>query len=98
MWYQKDYNNRMINYILDHRKFEDMKQLFSGRIVVDKLAEYFEMLFDFKATCAKLPYFSYVENVELRVLEKEMINLHFPTIGPWKIIENFGKRKYKLRQ
>ena len=93
MWSQKDYNDRLINSILDHKQFEDMQQSLSGKIVVDKLAEYFEMMFNFKATCAKLSYFSYVENVELRVLEKEMVNLDFPTVNQWKTIEQFGKKK-----
>ena len=75
-----------------------MQQSLSRKITIDNLDGDFEMMIDFKATCAKLQYFSYVENVELRVLEKEMINLDLPTIGQWKIIENFGKRKYKLRQ
>ena len=58
-----------------------MQQSLSGKIVVDKLAGDFEMLFDFKATCAELLDFSYVENVELEVLEKEMINLDFPAVN-----------------
>ena len=66
--------------------------------MVDKLDEDFEMLFDFKATCAKLSYFSYVENVELIVLAKEMANLDFPMVDQWKIIEQFGKNKYKMCQ
>ena len=89
MWSQKDYNGRLIDYILDYRNFEDMQQSLSGKIVVDKLAEDFEMLFDFKATCAKLSYFSYVENVELRVLEKKMINMYFLDVDQWNTIEIF---------
>ena len=66
--------------------------------MIDKLAGDFEMLFSFKATCAKLPDFSYSENVELRVLAKDMINLYLPAIDEWKIIENYRKIEYKLRQ
>ena len=65
--------------------------------MVDKLPKDFEMLFDFKATCAKLSYFSYVDNVELRVLEKEMFNMDLPIVDQWKTVEQFGKNKYKLR-
>ena len=68
-----------------------MQQSLFGKIVVDKLDEDFEMLFDFKDTCAKLSYFSYVENVDLRVFEKEMANLYFPTVDQWKTIEQFEK-------
>ena len=96
MWCQKDYNDRLISCILDHRQFEDMQQSLSGKIVVDKLVGDFVMLFDFKATCAKLIDFSYVENVELKVLAKEMVNLGLPTVDQWKTIEQFGKNKYKL--
>ena len=96
MWSQKDYNDRLINSILDHKQFEDMQQSLSGKIVVDKLAEYIEMLFTFKSICAKFLDFSYVENVELRVLEKEIVNLYFPSINQWKTVEQFGKNKYKL--
>ena len=63
--------------------------------MVDKLAKDFEMMFDFKATCAKLPYFSYIENVEFRVLEKEMANMDLPTADEWRTIQQFGKNKYK---
>ena len=52
MFSQKEYNDWLVNCILDHRKFEDMQQSLSGKTKVDKLAEDFEMLFDFKATCA----------------------------------------------
>ena len=95
-WSQKDYNDRLINCRSDHRKFDDMQQSLSGKIVVDKLAGDFGLLFYFKATCAKLADFSYVDNLHLRVLVKEMVNLDFPTIDQWKTVEQFGKNKYKL--
>ena len=69
-----------------------------GKIVIDRLARDFERLLDFKDTCTKFPDFSYAENVELRVLAKEMINLDLPVVDQWKIIENYGKSKYKLFQ
>ena len=75
-----------------------MQQSLSGRTVVDKLVGDFEMLFDFKATCAKLSYFSYIDNLELRVFEKEMVNLDLPTADQWRTIQQFGKNKYKLHQ
>ena len=78
--------------------FEDMQQSLSREIVEDKLVEYFEMMFDFKATCAKFPYFSNVENVELRVLKKEMVIRDLPSVDQWRIVEQFGKNKYKLHQ
>ena len=59
--------------------------------MIDKLARDFEMLFDFKATCAKLPDLSYPKNMEIRVLAKEMISLDMPAADQWKTIENYEK-------
>ena len=66
--------------------------------MIDKLARDFEMLLDFKATCTKFPDFSYSENVDLRVLAKEMINLDLPAADQWKIVENYMKGKYQVSQ
>ena len=74
------------------------QQALSGKSVINKLVGYFEMLFDFKDTCTKLPYFSFLENMELRVLANEMTNLYLPVVDQWKIIENYRKNKYKLGQ
>ena len=80
MWSQKEYNERSISCILDHRHFDDMQQQsLSRKTVIDKLDGDFEMLFEFKAMCAK-----------------EKINLDLLVIDQWKIIENYGKNKYKL--
>ena len=52
---QKEYCDRLINCIQDHRKFEDMaQQSLSGKTVVDKLSGEFELLFDFRVMCTKL--------------------------------------------
>ena len=81
MWSQKAYNDRLLICVLDHRHFNDMQQQYlSGKVVIDELAGDFKMLFNFKATCTKFPYFSYAENMELKVLENVMINLDLPTI------------------
>jgi len=99
MWSHKEYNDRLISFILDHRQFDDMQhQSLSGKTLIDKLTVDFEMLFDFKAICTKLLEFSYVENVELSVMEKEMISLDMETTDQWKLVDNYGKSKYKLHQ
>ena len=54
--------------------------------------------FDFKATCTKLPIFSYPENVELKVLDKEIISLDFPMTDQWNTAKTYRKIKYKLHQ
>ena len=66
--------------------------------MIDKLTGDFEMLFDFKSICTKLPKFSYAENVELNVMVKEMISLDLPTTDQWKLVDNYGKIKYKIHQ
>ena len=66
--------------------------------MIDKLAAEFKTLFDFKATCTKLPEFSYGENVELSVMDKEMISLDLPTTDQWKLVDNYWKSKYGLHQ
>ena len=60
MWYQKEYNDRLISCRLDHKQFDDMQQQsLSEKNVIEKLSRDFEMLFEFKATCDKLQNFSY---------------------------------------
>ena len=64
----------------------------------DKLSREFELLFGFRAVCTKFMAPSYHENLELGVLEEEMIKFKIPITEKWKVIENYGKTKYKLHQ
>ena len=66
--------------------------------MIDKLTGDFELLFDFKAICTKLPEFSYAENVELNVMVKETISIDLPTTNKWNLVDNYGKSKYRLHQ
>ena len=75
---QEEYMERLINCRSDHNKFQDMQQALSGRVVFAKVAEEFELLFDFKATCVKVPNLSYAESMELRVLVHEIVVAYFP--------------------
>ena len=74
-----------------------MQQSLSGKTIVQKLSEYFEILNTFRATCGHLPEISFVDHVELRVLEKEIVSLDLPIVNQWKTVENFGKTKHRLR-
>ena len=47
---QKDYKDFLLDCRSDHRKFRDMEQALSGKVIFDKLAYDFELWFDFKAT------------------------------------------------
>ena len=70
--------DKFVNCRSDHSKFEDMQQALSGRVMFDKLAEEFELLFDFKVSCAKVPNFSYANNMELRVMAHGMVVADLP--------------------
>ena len=74
-----------------------MQHSLSRSIIINRLSEYFEILFAFKATCAQLPEFYYAKHVELRALDKEMVNLEPPIVDQWNTVENYGKEKYRLR-
>ena len=63
----------------------------------DKLAGEFELLFDFKVVCAKVPNFSYAEKMELRVLAHEMVVAYFPNLEHWRAVQQYGSTKYKLQ-
>ena len=80
MFSQKEYHDHLIECRLDHRKFEDMHQSLKGKVIVDKLADDFEIIFSFKTTCAHIPYFSFIDHVEMRVLVKEMASLDLPSV------------------
>ena len=67
---QKEYQDHLNECRLDRKKFVDMQKSLLGKEIVDKLADYFEMIFSFKSTCARILHFSYRDHVELRVLEK----------------------------
>ena len=95
---QKEYYNHLIEYRSDHRKFADMHQSLLGKAIVDKLADDFEMLFCFRATCARLPYFSYRDHVEIRVLANEIFGLDLPFVDQWKLVEKYGTSKHKLHE
>ena len=96
---QKEYYDRLVECMQDHKQFEDItQQSLSGTIVIRKLSGEFELLFDFKALCAKFPAPSYLENLELEVLAEEVVKMVTPTTKEWKMIENHNNSKQRLRQ
>ena len=94
---QEEYLEKFVNCRSNHSKFQDMHQALSGRVMFDKLAKEFELLFDFKVTCAKVPNISYAENMELGVLAHEMVVADFPKREHWRTVQQFGSNKYKLQ-
>ena len=63
----------------EHLKFVDMTSSLTSRIIVDMLANEFEILFSFKEACVHLHIFSYHDHFELHVLAKEMSTLELPS-------------------
>ena len=57
---------------MDHRKFEDMTQSLTEKVIIDKLVVDFEILDLFIIIGAKIIPISYVDHMDLRVLSKEM--------------------------
>jgi len=74
-----------------------MQQALSGRVVFDKLAGEFKLLFDFKVACAKVPNFPYADNMDLRVLAHEMVVADLPNTEHWRAVQQYGSTKYKLQ-
>ena len=88
---QKEYQDKLIECILNHTNFVDMHQSLSGKTIVQKLADEFEMIFDLKEVCARLKNYSYRDHVELHILSKEMFTLYFPSVDQWKAVEKIWK-------
>ena len=91
-----EYYEKWITYRHDHANFADMNQSLSGKLIVDQLADEFEILFSFKKSCAHLQSYSYKDHIELCVLAKEMSTLELPSPDQWKIVERFKRTKYTL--
>ena len=80
----------------DNNMFTNMQQAMSGNTIFDKLAAKFELIFDFKATCATVPNLSYTENMELRVLAHDMVIENFPGPDQCRSIQQYGSDKFRL--
>ena len=63
-----------------------MQQSLSGKVIFDKLTMDFELLFDFKAACAKVPETSYPETMELKAQAYDMAFSLLPCPNLWKVI------------
>ena len=84
---QKEYQECLVHCRFDHNKFGHMQQALSGKVVFDKLASGFELLFDFKAACSKVPKISYPETMELKAQAYDMIVATLPGPNLWRVIQ-----------
>ena len=87
---QKDYKAFLFDCRSDHRKFKDMEQALSEKVVFDKLSSDFKLQFDFKTTQPKVLMTSYSEAMELRAQAYDMVAAPLPSIGTWKTIHHYG--------
>ena len=87
---QKDYKDFLLDYQSYHKKFGDMEQVFSRKVVFEKVENDFELWFEFKATRSKVPMTSYSEAMELRAQAYDMVAMPLPGFVTWKTIHHYG--------
>ena len=81
---------------MDHSKFEDIVKGLTGKTIVEKLIEDFEILDKFLIIKKGFPVMSYEAYVDLEVSIREMTEYDTPNMEQWKVVEKFGKTKFIL--
>ena len=81
---------------MDHSKFDDLEKGLTGKTIVDKLTEDFEILQKFAIIRSRLPKVSYEAYMELEVSIREMMECDTLSVEQWKVVERFKKTKYVL--
>ena len=81
---------------MDHSKFEDLVKGLTGKVIVEKLTEDFEILDRLLIIKKGLLAVSYESYVDMEVSIREMTEYETPNVEQWKIVEKFGKTKYIL--
>ena len=93
---QKEYQEHLVQCRLDNSKFGDMQQSLSGKIVFDKLASEFELLFNFKATRAEVLETSYPKMMELKAQAFHMVVVTLPGPDLLRAIQQYRLTKFKM--
>ena len=81
---------------MDHSKFEYLFKGMTGKIIVEKLTEDFEVLQKFLIIRRGFPTIAYEAYVDLEVSIREMTEYDTPNVEQRKIMEKFGNTKYIL--
>ena len=81
---------------MDHSKFEYLVKGLTGKIIVQRLIEDFEILQKFLIIRRGFPIVSYEAYVDLEVSIREMTGYETPKVEQWRIVERFRKTKYIL--
>ena len=96
MFSQENYHSLLVQSRMDHSKFDDLEKGLTGKAIVDKLTEDFEIFQKFLMIRKGLPKVSYEAYMELEVAIREMMECDIPSSEQWKAVERFGKTKYIL--
>ena len=96
MFSQEHYHILLVGSRMDHSKFDDLQKGLTGKVIVDKLTEDFEILQKFLIIRGGLPKVSYEAYMELEVSIQEMIEYDVPSVEQCRAIEIFRKTKYIL--
>ena len=93
---QYKYHSLLVQNHKDHSKYEDLVKGLTGKVIVEKLTEDFEILDRFLIIKKGFPTMSYEAYVDLEVSIREMTKYDTPNAEQWKIMEKFRKIKYIL--
>ena len=93
---QEHYHILLVQNHMDHSKFEYLVKGLTGKIIVEKLTEDFEVLQKFLIIRRGLPIVSYEAYVDLEGSFREMKKYDTPSAEQWRTMERFGKIKYIL--
>ena len=77
---QEQYHSLLVQNRMDHSKFEDLVKGLTWKVIVEKLAEDFEILDRFLIIKKALPAVSYESYVDLEVSIREMTEYNTPNI------------------
>ena len=83
---------------MDHSKFEELTKGPAGKVIIETLIDDFEIFELFLITQRSIPPISYTQYVDLEVVIKEMMDCDLPNHEKWKVVEKFGKTKYRLHK
>ena len=84
---QDNYHSLLVHNHMDHSNFEDLVKGLTGKIIVEKLTEDFEILQKFLIIRKGFPVVSYEAYVDLEVSIREMTEYDTPNVEQWRIVE-----------
>jgi hypothetical protein len=93
---QAEYKRLLFDIRMDHKNFQQLDHMLTGKILMEKMSGEFEMLNMVISTCRNLLPVSYAGHIEMRVLVKEMTNYDLPTADQWNFVEKYGRIRYSV--